>query len=139
MKRIAALLALVLASSASPADAQFTVKITWTASVDAAANPSLTYDIYRASTCGGHFVKINAAPVTGTTYLDASAATGAAYCYQVTAVLGGVTSAPSNQAIAAVPPPPDRRAMCEHHGPLIGWIRCVASRPKRAAPRSQAP
>ncbi len=139
MKRIAALFALVFAFGGSPAHAQYTVRISWTASVDAAANPSLTYDVYRASTCGGLFVKINVAPVTGTTYLDVSAATGAAYCYQVTAVLGGVSSAPSNQAIAAVPPPPDRQAACAHHGPIIGWIRCVASRPKRTAPLSQAP
>jgi hypothetical protein len=139
MKRIAALLALILAFGASPAHAQYTVRISWTASVDAAVNPSLTYNVYRAPTCGGQFIKINPAPVTGTVYLDAGVATGAAYCYQVTAVLAGVSSAPSNQAIAAVPPPSDRRATCEHHGALIGWIRCVASRPKRTAPQPQTP
>jgi hypothetical protein len=139
MKRIAALLALVLAFGASTAHAQYTIRITWTASVDAAANPSLTYDVYRASTCGGHFVKINAAPVANTNYLDASVATGAAYCYQVTSVLGGVSSAPSNQAVAVVPPPTDRQATCTHRGPIIGWIRCVAARPKRATPQPQTP
>ena len=139
MKRIAALLALVLAFGASMALAQYTVRISWTASVDAAANPSLTYDVYRASTCGGHFVKINAVPVTGTSYLDASVATGAAYCYQVVSVLRGLSSSPSNQAVAAVPPPPDRQATCTHGGPIIGWIRCVAARPKRAAPQPQNP
>jgi fibronectin type 3 domain-containing protein len=139
MKRIAALLALVFAFGASMAHAQYTVRISWTASVDAAANPSLTYNVYRAPTCGGPFLKINAAPVTSTMYLDANAATGAAYCYQVTSVLGGVSSVPSNQAIAALPPPSDRRATCEHRGALIGWIRCVASRPKRAAPQTQTP
>ena len=74
MKRIAATLALAIAFGASPAHAQYTVKITWTASADAAANPSLTYDVYRASTCGGHFTKINAAPVTSTIFLDTGAA-----------------------------------------------------------------
>ena len=137
MKRIVATLALAIAFGASPAHAQYTVKITWTASADAAANPSLSYDVYRASTCGGHFTKINAAPVTSTIFLDTGAATGAAYCYQVTAVLAGLTSTPSNQAIAAIPPPPSRQAACEHHDPVIGWIRCVGSRPKRAmAPQS---
>ncbi len=133
MKRIAATLALAIAFGASSAHAQYAVKITWTASADAAANPSLTYDVYRASTCGGRFTKINAAPVTATTYLDTGIATGAAYCYQVTAVLAGLSSTPSNRAVAAIPPPPNRQAACEHHGPIIGWIRCVGSRPKRAA------
>jgi hypothetical protein len=133
MKRIAAMLALAIAIGAPAAHAQYTVKITWTASADAAGNPSLTYDVYRASSCGGLFTKINAAPVTTTTYLDNGIAMGAAYCYQITAVLAGLTSVPSNRAVAAIPPPPNRQAVCEHHGPIIGWIRCVASRPKRPA------
>ncbi len=136
MKRIAAVLALAFAFGASSARSQYTVRLTWTASSDAAANPSLTYNVYRAATCPGHFVQINGAPVTGTLYVDTSAGSGAAYCYQVTAVLSGVESAPSNQAVAAVPPPSDRQATCEHHGPIIGWIRCVAARPKRTNPQS---
>jgi hypothetical protein len=136
MKRIAAAVALALAFGASPAHAQYTVRLSWTASSDAAANPSLTYNVYRAATCPGHFAKINAAPVSGTSYVDTSASTGAAYCYQVTAVLSGVESVPSNQAIAAVPPPSDRQAACAHRGPVIGWIRCIGSRPKRATTQS---
>ncbi len=136
MKRIAAVLTLAVAFSASPAHAQYIVRLTWTASSDAAANPSLTYDVYRAASCPGHFVKINSAPVTGTSYVDSSVGTGVAYCYQVTAVLAGVESAPSNQAVAAVPPPSDRQATCTHRGPVIGWIRCLASRPKRSTPQS---
>src|SRR5579863_4303388 len=125
MKRLAVLLGLALAFGASPAQSQYAVKISWTASTDAAANPSLTYNVYRAAACPGHFAKINAAPVIGTSYVDTSAGTGAAYCYQVTAVLSGVESVPSNQAIAAVPPPSDRQAACAHRGPVIGWIRCI--------------
>lgn len=134
MKRLAVLLGLALACGSSPAHSQYAVKISWTASTDAAANPSLTYNVYRAATCPGHFTRINAAPVVGTSYVDTTAATGAAYCYQVTAVLAGVESAPSNQAIAAVPPPPARQSTCEHRGPVIGWIRCLSSRSKRTAP-----
>jgi hypothetical protein len=136
MKRIAAVLALAFAFSASPAHSQYTVKLTWTASSDAAANPSLTYNVYRAATCAAHFTKINSAPVAGTSYVDASAGAGAAYCYPVTAVLSGVESVPSNQAVAAVPPPSDRQAACAHRGPIIGWIRCVGSRPKRTDQQS---
>jgi fibronectin type 3 domain-containing protein len=137
MKRIAAVVALTSALLTSPADAQqYAVKLSWTASSDASANPSLTYNVYRASSCAGHFALINSAPVTATSYVDPSSAAGAAYCYQVTAVLAGLESAPSNQAIAAVPSPPDRQTICSHRGPVIGWIRCLGSRPRHTNPQS---
>jgi hypothetical protein len=136
MKRIAAVLVLALAFGASPAHSQHTVRLTWTASSAAAANPSPTYNVDRAATCPGNFMKINALPVNGTSYVGASAATGAAYCYQLTAVLSGVESVRSNQGIAVVPPPSVRQAVCAHHGPGIGERRCVAPRPKRAALQS---
>jgi fibronectin type 3 domain-containing protein len=136
MKRYISALALAFAFCASPAHSQYTVRIFWTASSDAAANPSLTYNVYRAAACAEHFAKLNSAPVTGTSYVDTNVGAGAAYCYQVTAVLSGVESVPSNQAVAAVPPPSDRQATCEHHGAIIGWIRCVAARPKRTNPQS---
>jgi len=136
MKRFTAVLALAFAFCASPAQSQYAVKLTWSASSDAAANPSLTYNVYRAAACPEHFVKINSVPVTGTSYADTNVGAGAAYCYQVTAVLSGVESVPSNQVVAAIPPPSDRQATCKHHGPIIGWIRCVAARPKRPSPQS---
>jgi hypothetical protein len=139
MKRTAALVVLALTLAASPARSQYTVRITWTASTTAAANPSLTYNVYRASSCPGHFAQLNTAPVAGTSYMDTAVGTGASYCYQVTAVLGGLESTPSNQVTAAISPPSDRQATCEHHGPIVGWIRCVASRPKRTAPLPQTP
>src|SRR5271154_6260935 len=110
MKQIAAALALAFVLGAPPAHSQYTVRITWTASSDAAANPSLTYNVYRAATCAGSFAKINSAPVTSTSYVDSGTGAGAAYCYQVTSVLAGVESGPSNQAVAAVPPPGDRQS-----------------------------
>jgi hypothetical protein len=100
MKRIAAVLALALACSASPANSRCTVRPTWTARSDATANPSLTYNVDRAASCPGHFAKINSAPLIGTSYVDRSAGTGVAYCYQVT----------------ALPPPRDRQATCIHRG-----------------------
>jgi hypothetical protein len=136
MKRFTAVLALAFAFCASSAHSQYSVRLTWTASSDAAANPSLTYNVYRAATCPEHFAKINSAPVTGTSYVDNNVGAGAAYCYQVTAVLSAVESVPSNQAVAAVPPPSARQAACEHHGPIIGWIRCVAARPKKTSPQT---
>jgi fibronectin type 3 domain-containing protein len=134
MKRIAVVLALAIALAPSQASAQqFVVKLSWTASSSAAANPSLAYNVYRAPSCAGHFALINPAPVTGTSYVDASVAAGAAYCYQVTAIVGGVESSPSNQTVAAIPLPTDRQAVCAHRGPIIGWLRCLGSRPKRPA------
>jgi len=131
MKRIAIALALGIAMHAAPAVCQRTVQITWQASSSAAGNPSLTYNVYRASTCAGPFLKLNSSGVSATNYLDTNVAVGAAYCYQVTAVLNGLESGPSNQAFAAVPPPSDRQAACQHRGPLVGWLRCLGSRPKR--------
>jgi hypothetical protein len=138
MKRISPALILVIPLFAVPARAQYAVKLSWTASSTAAANPSLTYNVYRASTCAAPFSRINSAPVIATVYVDSSAGSGAAYCYQVTAVLAGVESSPSNQAIAAVPPPSDRQAVCSHRGPIVGWLRCLGARPKRQNPGSTA-
>jgi hypothetical protein len=119
----------------------------WTASSTAAGNPSLTYNIYRASSCAGTFAKINAAAVTATTYLDNQPAPGS-YCYQVTAVLNGVESTPSNDATATIlieqqqaqqptssssstaapRPPASAKVPCAHGGDLVEWIRCVADK-----------
>lgn len=92
MKRIAIALALGMALNARPAFSQRTVEIAWQASPSAAGNPSLTYNVYRASTCAGQFSKVNASAVAATTYLDTTVAVGATYCYQVTAVLNGLES-----------------------------------------------
>src|SRR5271154_4797208 len=130
MKRAAALLALALSMGARPVGFQHTVRIAWAASVDAIANPSLTYNVYRASSCPGYFVQLNTAPVVGTFYVDTAVAAGASYCYQVTSVLSGVEGSPSIQAVASIPGRANREESCEHRGAIIDWIRCVASRPK---------
>ena len=82
MKRTAALLALVPTLGASPARSQHTVKVTWMASTTAATNPSLTYNVYRASSCPGHFTQLNTAPIAGTSFIDTAVGTGASYCYR---------------------------------------------------------
>jgi hypothetical protein len=142
MERIAVVLALAFALSAVPARAQNSVRVGWTSSSDAGANPSLTYNVYRAGSCSGQFAKVNSAPLSGISYLDTDVAIGAAYCYQVTAVLNGVESLPSNLAIAAMPPPASRQGVCPHRGALLGWIRCQIAQPKkadRASPAQSAP
>jgi hypothetical protein len=116
----------------------------WTESSSASGNPSLTYNIYRAGSCTGTFTEI-AAAVASTTYLDNQPAPGS-YCYQVTAVLNGVESNPSNDATATIlpvqsqshqaspsatsgtQPPASAKAPCPHGGDLASWIRCVAEK-----------
>jgi fibronectin type 3 domain-containing protein len=138
MKRIALLLALLVVLAAVPARAQNSVRVSWTASSDAGGNPSLIYNVYRAGSCPGQFTKLNSTPLSGTSYLDTSAAVGAVYCYQVTAVLNGVESVPSNQVIAAVPPSANRPSACRHRGSLVGWIRCQIAQPKKQERTSSA-
>jgi hypothetical protein len=139
-KSIAAVLTVVaFALGAAPARAQHSVSLTWTASTSAAGNPSLTYNVYRASGCSGTFALLNSTPISATSFLDVAAPPGT-YCYQATAVLSGVESTPSNQASAVVPAAvavtvtPGPQTTCAHRGPLIDWIRCVGSRP-RAQPK----
>ena len=126
--------------TAAPVRAQtHSVALTWTASASAAANPSLTYNVYRSPGCSGTFTRLNSSSVTATSFTDASLASGT-YCYQVTAVLNGTESAPSSQAAAVVPAPapPRQPPSCAHRGSLIDWIRCVASLP-HAPPKEPTP
>ena len=126
MNRIAVAI-LISAFAAIPASAQHTVNLTWTASSDATGNPSLAYNIYRASTCGSTFTKLNASPLAATAYLDAAVQPGS-YCYQVTSVLSGAESAPSNQAAALIPGASlPQQTGCQHRGSLLSWLRCAGA------------
>lgn len=105
----ACLVALLFGSSAFG----HSVGLTWTASTDAAANPTLAYNVYRlngacpavapTSISASGFTKINTAAVTTTTYSDASVAPGT-YCYFASAFLNLTESNPSNDAAAIVQP-----------------------------------
>jgi hypothetical protein len=133
---IAIILAVTLATPA--ARAQHSVTLNWTASTDAAANPSLTYNVYRSSTCTGTFAKRNASPVAATSYVESDVLPGS-YCYQVTSVLSGAEGAPSNQAAVLIPASLlPQQSTCAHRGSLAAWLRCVASvqhtQPKRGKP-----
>lgn len=88
------------------ANAQHSATLSWTASADAGANPTLTYNIFRSSTtCASatSFTQLNTAPITGTTYTDSTVTPGN-YCYEATSVLNGVQSADSNTAQAVILP-----------------------------------
>lgn len=132
MSRLASL-AFILAASA--AQAQHNVSLTWTASTSAAGNPSLAYNVYRSSGCTGTFALLNTTAIGATSFMDVAVPPGT-YCYQATAVLSGLESDPSNEASAVVPAavvitvPAGPSNGCSHRGPLIGWIRCIGSRPR---------
>lgn len=140
MRTIITISLLALLTSAARGQTQ-SAYLAWTPSSDAAANPSLTYNVYRASSCAGTFAMINTAPVTTTSYLDNQPPSGS-YCYRVTAVLNGLESNPSNTAVATILPrhpatnpttgstPASVQQGCSHAGSLINWIRCIAGRPR---------
>lgn len=79
-----------------------TVSVAWTASKSSIAG----YNVYRGSTSGGPYAKINSALVTGTSFSDNNVQAGHTYFYVTTAVnSSNVESAYSNQAEAIVPSP----------------------------------
>ena len=115
MKLIALVLVLLLAFVV-PVPAQATphsAKITWGASSDAAANPSLGYNVYRlAGACPttapttvgtGGFAKVNSSPIAALTYTDTPLPIGPV-CYYGTATLNGAESVPSNVMGGTVSP-----------------------------------
>ena len=64
------------------------------------------YNVYRATSSGGPYTKVNASIVTTTTYTDLTTLAGVTYYYVVTAVnSSGDESSYSNQARGVVPTP----------------------------------
>jgi len=90
-----------------------TVILTWSPSSDGAANPTSGYNVLRGTAAGGESsTPINSSPVaaactntTTCTYTDSSSAViaGATLYYEVTFVIGSISSVPSNEAKAGVP------------------------------------
>ncbi len=79
------------------------VTINWTAST----SPSVSgYNVYRGTTSGGPYTKVNTALVTTVAYTDNTASAGKTYYYVTTAVdTSGMESGYSNEAVASVPTP----------------------------------
>jgi hypothetical protein len=79
---------------------QHTVSLSWIASTSTVAG----YNVYRSTTSGSGYVKINTSLVSGLTYTDSNVTSGTTYYYVTTAVdSSGSESAFSNQATAAIP------------------------------------
>jgi len=78
----------------------YSVQLTWQASTSTVVG----YNVYRSTTTGGSYVRINATLVTPLNYTDSSVASSTIYYYVSTAVdPAGVESEYSNQATAKIP------------------------------------
>jgi fibronectin type 3 domain-containing protein len=75
--------------------------LNWTAS---ASSDVKGYNVYRSTVSGGSYAKINSSLVTGTSYTDATVASGQTYYYVTTSVdSSGVESQNSNEVKAVIP------------------------------------
>jgi hypothetical protein len=85
-------------------------QFTWTASADAAGNPTLAYNLYQGTTAGGESATpVNATPfgagcsgATCTTIIGISAP--GTYFWTLKATLNGAVSPPSNEVTGSVAP-----------------------------------
>lgn len=75
------------------------VSLSWTASADQVDG----YNVYRGSAAGSESTKVNAALITGVTFIDTTAVVGSEF-YAVKASLGGVESLFSNSVNAVILP-----------------------------------
>ncbi|HEX5412863.1 MAG TPA: IPT/TIG domain-containing protein [Terriglobia bacterium] len=79
-----------------------TVGLSWTSSSTGASG----YNVYRSSTSGGPYARLNSNLVSGTSFSDTKVQAGQTYFYVTTAVnTGSEESSYSNQAEAVVPSP----------------------------------
>ena len=74
--------------------------LTWTASTSVVVG----YNVYRGSTSGGPYTKLNSSLDASTTFTDSSVLSGQTYYFVVTAVdSNNVESAYSNEVTATIP------------------------------------
>jgi hypothetical protein len=82
--------------------ANHSVNLTW----DSGGSQIAGYNVYRSTTTGGPYSRINASTVTPSSYSDDTVASGTTYFYTVTAIgANGAESGYSNQATVTVPTP----------------------------------
>ena len=89
--------------SLTPTVVSHSVTLTWVAST----SPNIAgYNIYRGTTSGGPYTKINSSLITGLSYVDTTVLAGQTYYYVGTAVDGtNAESTYSNQTQGTVPTP----------------------------------
>ena len=80
------------------------VTLSWVASESKL--PVVGYNLYRANSPGGSYVKLNSEPLKTTQYIDTTVEAGHSYIYNVTAISSNnVESPPSRLATATIPKP----------------------------------
>jgi Abnormal spindle-like microcephaly-assoc'd, ASPM-SPD-2-Hydin len=90
------------ASGTGAATTQHRVGLTWSPSKSTVTG----YNIYRGTTSGGPYSKLNSQSVVSTSYTDSSISSGKTYFYVTTAVSSsGAESIKSNEVRAAIPTP----------------------------------
>jgi hypothetical protein len=76
------------------------VTLSWNASTSTVSG----YNVYRSTTSGSGYVKLDSALITGTSFTDTTVQSGITYFYVTTSVdSGGVESGLSNQASVTIP------------------------------------
>jgi hypothetical protein len=81
--------------------AQSSVSLSWTPSV----TPNTTVNVYRASSsCSNSFIRLASDVPAAGPYIAQNLLVGGTYAFQVTAVLNGVESPPSNCVVLTIPP-----------------------------------
>lgn len=97
---------LLQAAASAPAHS---VTLTWTPSADSDGGTVGSNNVYRAPgacSAAGTMAQI-ATAVAAPTYKDGTVAVGESYCYEVTFVINGTESAPTNEVSVTVKPFPD--------------------------------
>ena len=87
-------------TASQSSSSSYSVGLNWTASVSTVSG----YNVYRGTTNGGPYTKLNSSLITSLSYSDSTVTSGSTYYYVSTSVnSSGVESNYSNQATAIIP------------------------------------
>jgi HYDIN/CFA65/VesB-like, Ig-like domain/Abnormal spindle-like microcephaly-assoc'd, ASPM-SPD-2-Hydin len=91
----------IAVSGTGVATTSYSVLLSWSAS---ASSGVTGYNVYRGTTSGGPYSKVDSSPVSGLTYTDTTVTAGVEYYYVVTSLSsGGSESGDSTQVSASIP------------------------------------
>src|ERR1700761_6485807 len=100
MKVLRLLILLAVSNLAFAQTPNHSVQLSWTASTDTGG----TVNVYRApGSCSGTFTQLKTGVAAAGPYTDTTVTVGT-FAYQVTAVVGGAESKPSNCVVASILP-----------------------------------
>jgi hypothetical protein len=79
------------------------IALQWESAKDSNGGDVSGYNLYRSTTAGGGYIKVNTSLITGTEYTDSSVVNGTRYYYVVTSVDGDGDESVKSQEVSAVP------------------------------------